>query len=242
MSLSMIDLALRAASIALLLVLAASLLRDVRQSVAGRLAIAFALGSAAHAATAGIDTALPVSAWHAPVIALSTGNVVVFWLFACALFDDGFRLRRLARAGLACGRGLQLRQLPVDRACRPRAALHRRDQSARARLHRPCDRADRSPPGRPISSKAAGACASSLSRAAALYGGVNAFAQMFAPQGDAAEIADHRQRRDAHLDRGRDFGRDDAGRGRPICFLRQAPQPAPVAASRPPPIRNWSTP
>ena len=28
------------------------------------------------------------------MIAVSTGNVVVFWLFARALFDDGFRLRR----------------------------------------------------------------------------------------------------------------------------------------------------
>ena len=27
-------------------------------------------------------------------IALSTGNAVVFWLFARALFDDGFKLRR----------------------------------------------------------------------------------------------------------------------------------------------------
>jgi AraC-like DNA-binding protein len=93
MSLPLIDLAFRAAAIAILLVLAASLLRDVRQSVAGRLGVAFALGSAAHAATSGIGVALPVSWWHAPVIALSTGNVVVFWLFSRALFDDGFRLR-----------------------------------------------------------------------------------------------------------------------------------------------------
>ena len=30
---------------------------------------------------------------HAPLIALSTGNIVVFWLFTRALFDDEFRLR-----------------------------------------------------------------------------------------------------------------------------------------------------
>ena len=30
---------------------------------------------------------------YAPLIALSTGNVVVFWLFTRALFDDSFRLR-----------------------------------------------------------------------------------------------------------------------------------------------------
>ena len=49
MSLATLDLALRAATAALLLVLAASLLRDFRQVLAGRLAVAFALGSAAHA-------------------------------------------------------------------------------------------------------------------------------------------------------------------------------------------------
>src|SRR5262245_17477295 len=94
MSLAVLDLALRAAAIALLLVLAASLFRDFRNVVAGRLAIAFAVGSAAHAATSGIGAAAPVSIAHAPLIAFSTGNVVVFWLFTRALFDDSFRLRR----------------------------------------------------------------------------------------------------------------------------------------------------
>ena len=35
----------------------------------------------------------PVSISHAPLIALSTGNVVVFWLFTRALFDETFKLR-----------------------------------------------------------------------------------------------------------------------------------------------------
>lgn len=93
MSLSTIDLALRAGTVALLLVLAASLFRDFRNVVAGRLAIAFALGSAAHAVSYAIGSTSSVSIWHAPLIALSTGNVVVFWLFTRALFDDGFRMR-----------------------------------------------------------------------------------------------------------------------------------------------------
>jgi len=93
MPLATIDLALRAATVAMLLVLAASLFRDFRGVVAGRLAIAFALGSAAHAATSAIGVTPPISAWHAPLIALSTGNVVVFWLFCRALFDDAFALR-----------------------------------------------------------------------------------------------------------------------------------------------------
>ena len=32
--------------------------------------------------------------WHAALIAVSTGNVVVFWLFARSLFDDTFEVRR----------------------------------------------------------------------------------------------------------------------------------------------------
>ena len=93
MSLAALDIALRGAAVAVLLVLTASLFRDFRNSVSGRLAVAFALGSAAHAATCTIGAASPISFWHAPLIALSTGNAVVFWLFCRALFDDAFALR-----------------------------------------------------------------------------------------------------------------------------------------------------
>jgi hypothetical protein len=92
-SLPTLDLALRAATVAMLLVLGASLLRDFRHVATGRLAIAFTLGSAAHAMTYGIGNPAPAPLWLAPVIALSTGNIVVFWLFTRALFDDMFRLR-----------------------------------------------------------------------------------------------------------------------------------------------------
>jgi AraC-like DNA-binding protein len=93
MLLSTIDIALRGATVALLLVLAASLFRGFGTVLTGRLAAAFALGSAAHAVTASIGSTGPISATHAPLIAISTGNVVVFWLFTRALFDETFRLR-----------------------------------------------------------------------------------------------------------------------------------------------------
>lgn len=93
MMLSTLDIALRGATVALLLVLAASLFRGFGTVLAGRLAAAFALGSAAHAVTASIGASSPASATHAPLIALSTGNVVVFWLFTRALFDETFKLR-----------------------------------------------------------------------------------------------------------------------------------------------------
>ncbi|HVD85388.1 MAG TPA: helix-turn-helix domain-containing protein [Bradyrhizobium sp.] len=89
-----IDLALAAGTATLLVLLAALLFRDFRTVAAGRLAVAFALGSAAHALTATSGFAPPVTPWHAVLIAVSTGNVVVFWLFARALFDDGFEVRR----------------------------------------------------------------------------------------------------------------------------------------------------
>jgi AraC-like DNA-binding protein len=93
MLLSTIDIALRGATVALLLVLAAALFRGFGNVLAGRLAAAFALGSAAHAVSYSIGATSPVSIGHAPLIALSTGNVVVFWLFTRALFDETFRLR-----------------------------------------------------------------------------------------------------------------------------------------------------
>ncbi|MEP6840227.1 MAG: helix-turn-helix domain-containing protein [Bradyrhizobium sp.] len=93
MLLSTLDIALRGATVALLLVLAASLFRGFGTVLAGRLAAAFALGSAAHAVSYSIGASSPVSITHAPLIALSTGNVVVFWLFTRALFDEAFRLR-----------------------------------------------------------------------------------------------------------------------------------------------------
>lgn len=93
MTLAATELAFRAASVALLLVLAAALLSQFRHVLAARLGVAFALGSAAHAASYSIGVSPLVPAWHAPLIAVSTGNIVVFWLFTRALFDDEFRVR-----------------------------------------------------------------------------------------------------------------------------------------------------
>jgi AraC-like DNA-binding protein len=95
MTISSIDIALRGATVALLLVLAVSLFRGFGTVLAGRLAAAFALGSAAHAVSYSIGATPQVAPAHAPLIALSTGNAVVFWLFTRALFDEAFKLRLL---------------------------------------------------------------------------------------------------------------------------------------------------
>ncbi|UFZ02272.1 helix-turn-helix domain-containing protein [Bradyrhizobium ontarionense] len=93
MPLESLDLALRAAAIALLAMLAVSLWRDLGRQLVGRLAIALALGSAAHAATFNIGGTAAPSLAFAPMIALATADIVVLWLFCRALFDDGFAPR-----------------------------------------------------------------------------------------------------------------------------------------------------
>jgi AraC-like DNA-binding protein len=93
MLLATLDIALRAGTAALLLLLAALLVRDFRGAASGRLAVALALGSVAHAVSSAAGFDVPVTPWRVPLIALSTGNVVVLWLFARALFDDTFALR-----------------------------------------------------------------------------------------------------------------------------------------------------
>ena len=86
-----LDLALRAGLVALMLFAAALVLRDHWRSLTARLAAALAIGVAAYAVQSswGVAATPPVW-WQAPIAALSTGNVVVFWLFSRALFDDDF--------------------------------------------------------------------------------------------------------------------------------------------------------
>jgi AraC-like DNA-binding protein len=188
MSFYVIDIALRAGSIALLLVLAASLFRDVRQSVAGRLAIALSLGSAAHAAIVGIGATPAVSTWHAPLIALSTANVVVFWLFTRALFDDGFAPRAWhALVWLTVGGFSFINCLWIAPAGHAHLSIVAINMLALSFI------------GLAIAQMVASWSADLVERrrgvrvfvvtATALYGGANALAQMFSPQGDAAEIA-----------------------------------------------------
>lgn len=93
MTLDALDLALRTGATALLLLLAALLLRDFGRSIPGKLGAAFALGSAAFAISTAAEFANQVTWWRGILIALSTGNTVVFWLFARALFDDRFILK-----------------------------------------------------------------------------------------------------------------------------------------------------
>jgi AraC-like DNA-binding protein len=88
-----LDLLLRGGGCALLVLLAAILLRDDGKVLAARLGALSALGGAAYdlCASPVLHAAL---GWLAiPILAAASGNSLVLWLFASALFDDNFRLR-----------------------------------------------------------------------------------------------------------------------------------------------------
>lgn len=99
------DAAVRGMLLALLLLVAAVLWRERRASPAARAGIALLLGQCVQTVGAmpWLEANLPF-AWQAPLIAVSVANVVLFWVFVRALFDDAFVLRRrhaLAWAGVA---------------------------------------------------------------------------------------------------------------------------------------------
>lgn len=99
-----VDLALRAGIASLMLFGAALLLRDHARSLTARLGAACGLGVAAYALCALPGFVAQPAGWKLPLVALSTGNAVVFWLFSRALFDDDFEPRPWhagAWAGLA---------------------------------------------------------------------------------------------------------------------------------------------
>lgn len=91
--LASIDLLLRGGAFVLLVLVAALLLRDYGRVLAARIGALFAIGSAAYAICSASGFHELVGWWAAPVLAAATGNNLVFWLFASALFDDRFRLR-----------------------------------------------------------------------------------------------------------------------------------------------------
>ena len=89
----LVDLALRAGIASLMLFGAGLLLRDHARSLTARLGAACGLGVAAYALCALPGFVAHPAAWKLALVALSTGNAVVFWLFSRALFDDDFQPR-----------------------------------------------------------------------------------------------------------------------------------------------------
>ncbi|WP_420970187.1 helix-turn-helix domain-containing protein [Bradyrhizobium sp. B120] len=85
-----IDLGLRGAVIALCLLIAAMALRDRRDSTAALLGAALAIGAAASMVCTAPTFPRPFAWWGLLLLALSSANNVVFWLWARAAFDDDF--------------------------------------------------------------------------------------------------------------------------------------------------------
>ena len=102
-ALALIDAALRGTLLALLLLLALVFLRDRPRLPAARAGVALTLGLCVQVigSTPLVDATLP-RLWLAPLVAVSVGNAVLFWIFVQAMFDDDFSLRpRHAVAWLA---------------------------------------------------------------------------------------------------------------------------------------------
>ena len=98
----LIDAGLRGALIALLLLLAAVLLRDRPRLTAARVCILLSAGLSLQAlsSTPLFEAELP-ALWQAPLVGVSVANALLFWLFVQALFDDDFVLRRWHAAAWA---------------------------------------------------------------------------------------------------------------------------------------------
>ncbi len=90
----LIDVALRGALFALLVVLAAVMRRDRPQLAATRVGAAMAFGLCVQvvSATPLFEEMVP-RLWQAPWVGVSVGNAVLFWVFVQAVFDDDFALR-----------------------------------------------------------------------------------------------------------------------------------------------------
>jgi len=87
----MLETALRGGTAIVLLCLALLLLRDARQTLAGRFGALFALGGAAYAVCSASLVVDSPPGWLLPLHILAIGNPVVFWLLSASLFDDEFR-------------------------------------------------------------------------------------------------------------------------------------------------------
>jgi AraC-like DNA-binding protein len=112
LSLPMLDSALRGALLVLLMLLALRLWRDRPQLPAAQLGAAFMLGLCVQvvASQPWLEAHLPCH-WQAPLVGISVGNAVLFWVFVKAMFDDDFRwqplylwawLAALVLAGMNC--------------------------------------------------------------------------------------------------------------------------------------------
>lgn len=115
LSLAMLEAGLRGAAVALVVVLAALLLRDGRRTAAGLYGALFAVSVAAYiiVTAPGLLFSRPLP-WLVPLRLVSLGTPAMFWLFAWAAFDDAAKASwrhvvpwlGTVAIGFVCARGL----------------------------------------------------------------------------------------------------------------------------------------
>jgi AraC-like DNA-binding protein len=90
---ALVDAAVRGALVALLLLVSAVLLRDRRALALTRVGIVFSVGLIVQIVSSlpAFEVAVP-RLWQAPLVGISIGNAVLFWIFVLVLFDDEFAL------------------------------------------------------------------------------------------------------------------------------------------------------
>ena len=122
-----LNLLLRGGAVLLLLLIAATLWRDLRQRSAARLGAGFAVSVAAATLASAPGMGATADIGHALIVGPAAGAMFVFWLFTRALFDDAFALRPwhaaawLVLAGIGVWNCLVL--LPAHAAMAGAAAL-----------------------------------------------------------------------------------------------------------------------
>ena len=114
MLLSSVDWALRGGTVALVLLIAATLLRDYGGLLAARLAALFAVGTGTYAITSVAGFSPQLGLWTVPLLALSAGNNVVFWTLTRVAVRRRLPPALVARGAVAAaGGGGHRRLLPV---------------------------------------------------------------------------------------------------------------------------------
>lgn len=88
-----LDLGLRGVAVGLFLVICAVMLRHAPFRLAARLGVAMGVAGTAYAISTAPFFPMGTFGWNSPLVVLSMGFPVIFWLWAHALFDDDFALR-----------------------------------------------------------------------------------------------------------------------------------------------------
>jgi len=104
---TLLDTALRGTAVALLLLLGATFLRERPRLPLAHVAVLLSLGMCVQVISSAplFEDNVP-RLWQAPLVGISVGNAVLFWVFAQALFDDDFAWRPAHVAAWAAAAGI----------------------------------------------------------------------------------------------------------------------------------------